>query len=108
MATAEAGDRVWFVEEKLPYTVKAVSADGRWAVCTKPFAARHTSIYTVVDFVHQVRGRDDHFGLGYETDEDCRTALAMFESGDAEHSHRHRPIPLRIARTITKGSACPF
>lgn len=95
----EAGDKVWFAEEKLPYTVKAVSGDGRWAVCTKPFAARRTVIYTVVDFREQVRGRDNFHGLGYETDEQCRDAVAMFEAGDAEHSHRYPPIKLRVART---------
>jgi hypothetical protein len=92
------GNRIWFEEERNPYTIKAVSRGGRWAVCTKPFAARSTVVYTVVDFQLGLRGRDDHHGLGYETDEDCRAALAMFEAGDAEHSHRYPPIPLRIKK----------
>lgn len=98
----EVGDRVWFADpdDKRPYTVRAVTADGRWAVCTKPFAARHTVIYTVVDFRNQVRGRDNLvFGFGYETDEQCQSMAAMFEAGEAEHSRRYPPIELRVART---------
>lgn len=91
------GDKVKFAEEKQRYSVRAVSSDGRWAVCTKPFNPLHTVLYTVVDLEDQVRGRDDCHGLGYETDELCAAACAMFESGEAEHSlRRHPPIRLRI------------
>jgi len=93
------GDQVWFEEEKRPYTVRAVSADKRWVVCTKPFTARHAVLYTVVDFVDQVRGVDNLvFSIGYETDEQCRESLKMFESGGAAHSRRHPPIPLKIRK----------
>jgi hypothetical protein len=84
------GDRVKFESEKRPYTVRAVSGDGRWVICTKPLNLRHTVIYTVVDFDSDVRGPDDLiFGLGYESDEDIASAMGMFEAGDAEVSVRH-------------------
>lgn len=98
------GDRVWFVEERLPYTVQAVSPDGRWAALTKPFAARRTVLYTVLDRDRMVRGRDDRlFGLGYETREACEAMIAMFTDGDAEHSHRYPPIPVRMAKVERAG-----
>lgn len=98
MIAVRPGDKIGFAEERNSYTVQAVSTDGRWAVCTKPFTPQNTVIYTVVDFKAQVRGRDDHHGLGYETLDDCQSACAMFESGEARHSHRHPPIVLHITR----------
>lgn len=98
MIQIQPGDKIGFAEERNSYTVQAVSSDGRWAVCTKEFAACDTVIYTVVDFQDGVRGRDDHHGHGYETREQCENACAMFESGEAEHSHRHQPIALNVTR----------
>jgi hypothetical protein len=94
------GDRVWFEEDKRPYTVQAVSKSGRYAACTKPFAARHTVIYTMVDLVDGVRGVDNTIGnsLGYESREDCEAAVDVFDSGEFGFSHRKKPIALRIRR----------
>lgn len=94
------GSRVWFEEERLPYTVKGITSDRRWVVCTKPFAAQRTVLYTIIDFDGQVRGVDDRvLGYGYETDEDCAMSLALFEEGVAAHSRRRPPIPLKIRKT---------
>ncbi len=90
------GTRVWFADEQRPYTVQAVA--GPWVVLTKPFAARATVLYTVLNRDTMLRGRDDYSGLGYETREDCEAAAAMFGSGEAEHSHRYPPIPVRLRR----------
>lgn len=90
------GDKVAFLGEKQRYTVRAVSTDNRWAVCNKPFNARRTFIYSVVDLVEQLRGVDNYSGLGYETVAACERACAMFETGEAEFSHRRPPIPLHI------------
>jgi hypothetical protein len=99
----DAGDRVWFTEEKLPYMVRAVSADGRWAICTKPFAAQHSVTYSIVDFRDNVRGVDDRvFSIGYETDQDCLDSLELFHQGVAGHSHRHPPIPCVIRKVEAK------
>lgn len=92
------GDRVWFVEEVRAYTVQAVSPDGQWVALTKPFPARRTVLYTVLDRRTGLRGRDDYGGLGYETRQACEEAIARFTDGDAEHSRRHRPIPARLAK----------
>jgi len=94
------GDRVTFAEERQAYTVRAASE--RCAVCTKPFNARRTVIYTIVDFVEKVRGTENLiFCAGFETREDCEEALKRLtgQSGyvRAEVSHRNR-IPLNIVR----------
>lgn len=99
LISLDVGDRVWFVEERNPYTVRAVSADGRWVACTKPFAALHTVMYTVIDFHAQERGVDDRvFSMGYETDDDCRRSLALFEKGVSALSLRHPAVPLVIRK----------
>ncbi|WP_051362880.1 hypothetical protein [Amycolatopsis thermoflava] len=91
------GDKLKFAEEKLRYTVRAVSADGRWAICTKPFNPRNTVLYTILDLVEQVRGVDNMvFSIGYETQADIDENMRRLEAGDMELSHRNRPIDLRI------------
>jgi hypothetical protein len=83
------GDRVKFRGEKQRYTVRAVSTDGRWVICTKPFNLRRTVIYTVIDFDSGVRGPDNCLGLGYETEDQIAAAMVKFEAGDAEVSVRY-------------------
>lgn len=97
-------DKVYFHGEKLPYTVQAVSTSGRWAVCTKPFAARRTVIYSVVDLERKLRGIDNHFGYGYETKRQCKVACRLFTFGWLEYSGRRRPIPLLIERINHQGN----
>lgn len=113
--------RVWFSEEKRPYRVRA--RNDRYLVCTKPFNIKHTTIYCIVDLQEQIRGPEDLvFGMGAETDDDCRWMLARLEGKDrncvrgesnghretlprevgeftppSQVSYRHR-IPLRIDR----------
>lgn len=96
MRLMAVGEVVRFQEERMPYVVQAVSASGRFAALTKPFAARRTVMYTVVDLVAGVRGVDDSIGnsLGYVTRDDCQHALDLFERGEFGFSHRSRPIPL--------------
>lgn len=96
--TVKAGDRIKFFSEKRPYCVRA--ADRRYAICTKPFNLKHTTIYTIIDFKEDVRGPDNViFGLGYETDADAARALAQLQAGEIEVSYRRR-IPLDIERVI--------
>jgi hypothetical protein len=92
------GDRVKFVEERNGYTVQAVSASGRWVACTKPFPLKRTVIYSMLDLREGLRGVDNTIGNshGYETREDCEEAVALFDSGALEFSHRNRPIPLVV------------
>jgi len=101
----QVGDTLRFQEEARPYTVQAVSASGRFVVCTKPFAARHTVLYTVIDRRFWVRGVDDSIGnsLGYETPAACGRAAGLFESGQYGFSRRRLPIP--VALVPEKGAA---
>jgi hypothetical protein len=78
------GDRVKFAEEAQRYTVRAVTRGGRFAICTKPFNPRRTVLYSVIDFRRGVRGRDNYYGLGYESDEDIASALHQFQHTEDE------------------------
>jgi hypothetical protein len=73
------GDRVKLGATKRQWTVRGVTAGGRFAILTQPFNPKRTVLYTVIDFKRGVRGKDDHYGLGYETDELVAEALAMFQ-----------------------------
>lgn len=96
--TLDVGDRVKFREEKLAYTVQA--ADARFAVCTKPFNARHTVLYTIIDFERKVRGTENLvFCMGFETRELCEEALSRLQVGESEVSHRNY-LPLGIEKVI--------
>lgn len=96
----QVGDRVefWGESYRVKWRVRAVSSTGRFAICTKPYNLRRTVLYTIVDFVRQVRGPDDLiFGHGYETQEDIDEALAGLEAGDLEVSYRtSRHVSLTI------------
>lgn len=88
------GDKVYFPNEKKPYTVRA--RDERFIICTKPFNPRHTVLYTIIDLKHKWRGPDDRiFCSGYESDEDCAERLVELQSGEIEVSAR-RGIRLDI------------
>lgn len=77
----QVGDRVWFLEQARPYKVQAISASGRYLVCTKPFSVKRTVLYTVVD-------------------EECEHAAAMFDAQQFTFSQRRKPIRLRFARRV--------
>lgn len=86
---AVVGDRVTFGEERHAYTIRAISADRRWMICTKPFNLQRTVLYCVLDRRGQRRGPDDRlFGPSYETDEDVALALHGFEHDGWEVSVR--------------------
>ena len=88
-ASWSVGNRILFAEERRPYRIRAIGK--RYAVCTKPFNPKHTVLYTVVDFQKQIRGTEDAvFGMGAETDAQCREMLARLESGQSGISHRNR------------------
>lgn len=89
-------DRVWFKEERIRYTVMAAS--NRFKVCTKPFAAVGTVLYSIIDCERGVRGPDNLvFGFGYETHDQCLRNLEMLEDGDMEVSYR-KQIPVAIRK----------
>lgn len=91
-----AGDKVKFDEQRQRFTVRAVSADGRYAICTKPFNARRTVLYCIVDFYNGWRGPDNLvFSFGYETPEEIAENMRRLGVGDMEVSHR-RYLPLHL------------
>lgn len=83
------GSKIKFKREKQVYTVQA--SNGIFAVCSKPFNARRTVLYTIIDFKEQVRGPENLvFGMGAETKEQCEEMLERLTQGETEVSHRHR------------------
>ena len=97
-----AGDRIWFDEEKRPYTIKA--ANKRFKVCTKPYNIKHTVIYTIVDLDRQIRGTENLvFCMGFENIKLCKEALKRLENGESEVSSRNY-IPLKISKTERSSS----
>lgn len=88
------GDKVYVPTDKRPYTVKA--RDDRYIICTKPFNARHTVLYFIIDLVDKWRAPDNMiFCHGYETTEDCLKRLEELQNGTIELSRR-RGVPLDI------------
>lgn len=88
------GDRVTFDGEKRAYTVRAVGE--RFVVCTKPFAAKRTVIYTVIDRADNIRSTEDLvFGFGAETDEQCQSMRDRLERNESGLSMRNA-VPLQI------------
>jgi hypothetical protein len=84
----EVGSRIRFHGEKQAYTVKA--SNRFYSVCTKPFNARKTVIYTIVDWYNQIRGVENLiFGFGAETDEQCADMLNRLTNGDSDISSRN-------------------
>lgn len=90
----KVGDKIKFKNQKQRYTVRAVSE--KFVICTKPFNAKRTYIYTIIDLKNKLRGADNYGCWGYETDEQCQEAIKKWDSGEITHSSRNRPIELDI------------
>lgn len=92
----KVGGKIWFAEEKLPYTIQA--CDERFLICTKPFNLQHTVQYTIVDLKEDIRGADNYWKWGgrfdYSKREECEKSLRALngEIEDAQPfmiSHRN-------------------
>ena len=93
LANAQVDSKVWLFGEKRPYTVMARSE--RYMVCTKPFAARHTVLYTVIDLKEEVRGTENLiFCAGAETQALCWEMIGRLGT-KTRVSSRNR-VPLRV------------
>lgn len=100
MSVYNVGDRIKFKEEKQRYTIQA--CDERFLICTKPFNARKTVLYTIADLKKQIRGTENLiFCMGFETRELCQEALERLQKGESEVSYRNR-IPLNIEKHEAK------
>lgn len=95
----EIGDRVKFSGERISYLVRART--NRFLICTKPFAAKKTFFYSIVDLKEKVRGKDNYIGNKYSYDdaEDLVKAIRDLELGHLEVSYRNR-IPIKIDKII--------
>lgn len=83
------GTKIKFASEKQRYTVQASS--DRFTICTKPFNARKTYLYTIIDWKRKVRGPDNLvFGSfePYNTRDGALANLLMLEEGKMEVSYR--------------------
>lgn len=102
LKSLKVGDYITLEEESHKYQIQARGE--RYLVCTKPFNARRTVLYTIVDLVEGVRGTENLvFGGGFESRADCEEAMDRLEGagtrfGHTEVSHRNR-VPVR-AKTI--------
>jgi hypothetical protein len=86
----KVGNKIKFKNEKQRYTVQAKSE--RFIVCTKPFNARKTYLYTIVDLKRIVRGAVGLvFGLTDDVNspEEAQECINDLENGEYEVSHRN-------------------
>lgn len=82
------GMKIYFQGENKPYTVRCFSE--RFVICTKPFNLKRTVIYTIIDWIREIRGTENTvFCMGFETDQDCNEALERLVSGESEVSYRN-------------------
>lgn len=94
MKEYNSGDKIYFIEEKRPYTIMACNK--RFLVCTKPYNPKHTVQYTIVDLKENIRGTENLiFCMGFETKEECKDCLERLSNGETEVSYRNR-IELNI------------
>ena len=93
------GARIWFEEERNPYTVQA--SGGGFVVCTRPFAPRKTVLYTIIDVRENVRGPENLiFGRGAETPKQCRQMIARLSGafGDKTQVSKRHGIDLKVRK----------
>lgn len=82
------GSKVWFRSQKQGYTVRASNV--AFSVCTKPFNAQKTVLYTIIDWESGVRGVENLiFGMGAETDKECTEMLKRLTNGESAVSGRN-------------------
>ena len=82
------GDKIYFAEEKKPYTIRA--CDERFLICTKPYNFKpKTVIYTIVDLKEGIRGTDN-YSIGwcdYYTTRDCKRMLKELQKTYADNDY---------------------
>ncbi len=83
----KVGDKIKFNGEKQRYTLQA--RNDRFLIFTKPFNARKTVIYSIVDLERKERGPDNLvFSHGHETKEQCEYNLKLLSENKMEVSYR--------------------
>ena len=86
----KVGDKIKFAESKQRFTIRACNS--RYMVCTKPFNAKKTFLYTIVDLEEGIRGRDGYICTAYDytKESEAKKYLKELASGKIEISSRHR------------------
>ena len=102
-AELHVGNSVQFAESKRWWRVRALA--DRFVILTSPFNLQRTVIYSIIDWERGVRGPDDHYGVGYETEQEIADALARLVSGEIEVSHRAHSIRVEIAAVKSRTAA---
>lgn len=82
------GYKVKFQREVQKYTIRATDGN-RFAVCTKPFNVHKTVLYTIIDLHKDIRGTENMWAMGAETDQECNEMLERLVSGESEVSGRN-------------------
>lgn len=104
------GDSVQFAESKRWWKVRAVSE--RFVILTSPFNLQRTVLYSVIDWERGVRGPDDHWSVGYETEEQIADALRRLQATGMDRievSWRAHSIRVKIAQVRSRapsGQTC--
>lgn len=98
----KTGDKIKFKSEKQRYTIRA--CDKRFIIATKPFNARKTFLYTIVDLKEKIRGADNWYcKFDYEKESEAKKCLPLLHldplknHNSVEISHRRR-IDLDLER----------
>lgn len=85
---AEVGDRIKFKNAKQSFLIRA--CDERFIIATKPFNAKNTFFYTIVDLQENCRGGDNWYcKYDYEND-DLTECLELLHKGEIYSTHRSR------------------
>lgn len=102
------GDKITFVEEKQAYTVRA--RNSRFIVCTKPFNARKTVLYTIIDLERDVRGPCNLiFGCAMETDADIKEAMQLLQNHcDNKHAEFVEGVEVPASMEVSHRNCIPL
>lgn len=109
MEKYNVGDKIYFLEERYPYTIQA--CDERYLICTKPFNPKHTVLYTIVDLKDGIRGADNYWKWGgfvdYQEKKECERMLRALY-GDCNEQDRQvmisykNRVELNIIKVVEK------
>jgi len=89
MPQYQVGSKIKFATEGQRYTVRART--DRYLVCTKPFNAQRTYLYTIVDLMDGIRGPDNFlfgFGTGYDDEDNLHMVVDALNHGELYPSYR--------------------
>lgn len=87
-----------------------MARDERFMICMKPFNARKTYFYVIVDLVEGIRGADNyHCRYDYENEFECLEALQQLNEDalkenyvDAFYISSRNQVPLRFGKKPRK------